>query len=193
MKPWKRYLVLLMAFLLLMKVFSCRLVDYNFSFVRESCLPLSSATEISLMEANAFLAVWSEYMAEGLNNDISDKVSLISGELKTALPWKVNFWLNRHCWTAERFYYVEQRLRAIIRTLYLREHTQVVKEILSVQMKNEIDENKKASYQSMIDMQDAIANVEVVSEAELQIVRGREQLIENVLNGKTLYKQDGNK
>ena len=154
---------------------------------------MAVTTEISAEETENFLPLWSEYMAQGLNTDVSDKVSLMSGDLETALPWPVNFWLNKNCWTAERFYYVEQRLRSILRTLYLREHTRAVKEILLQQLENETDEAKKASYQNMIDIQDAIANVEAISEEELNIVRGREQLIEDVLNGKNVYNSNGNK
>ena len=169
------------------------MVDYNTFVVKETCPPMAVTTEISAEETEKFLPLWSEYMAQGLNTDVSDKVSLMSGDLETALPWPVNFWLNKNCWTAERFYYVEQRLRSILRTLYLREHTRAVKEILLQQLKSETDEAKKASYQNMIDMQDTIANVEAVSEEELNIVRSREQLIEDVLNGKNVYNSNGNK
>lgn len=193
MKPWKRYLILFLALLLVLKVFSCKLVDYDTFLVKETCPPMAVTTEISAEETDKFLLLWSEYMAQGLNADVSDKVSLLSGDLETALPWPVNFWLNKNCWTAERFYYVEQRLRSIIHTLYLREHTRAVKEILLQQLENEADEAKKVSYQNMIDMQDVIANVEAVSEEELKIVRGREQLIEDVLNGKSVYNLNGNK
>ncbi len=190
MKPWKKYLILGLAFLLLVKVLSCRLVDYDFADVKESCKPMADTVEISAAEVERFLPLWAEYMSNGLNTDVSDKISLLSGDLETALPWKVSFWLQQHCWTATRFYYVEQRLRAIIRTLYLQEHTRAVKAILSEQMEREDDDARKAAYQNMIDMQDKIAGIEAVSDNELLIVHNRVQLIDDVLNGKAIYKKN---
>ena len=187
MKPWKRYLILGLAFLLLIKVFSCRLVDYDTFSIKKDCRPMASSTEITAPELEEFLPLWSAYVADGLNDMVSDKISLLSGDLESALPWQVNFWLHKRCWTADRFYYVEQRLRSIIHALYLREHTRAVKEILTERLEGETDEIKKTSYQNMIDMQDAIAVVEAVSDEELQAVRGRENEIEEVLNGKRRY------
>ena len=149
---------------------------------------MASSTEITAPELEEFLPLWSAYVADGLIDMVSVKISLLSGDLESALPWQVNFWLHKRCWTADRFYYVEQRLRSIIHALYLREHTRAVKEILTERLEGETDEIKKTSYQNMIDMQDAIAGVEAVSDEELQAVRGRENEIEEVLNGKRRYK-----
>ena len=48
---------------------------------------------------------------------------------------------------------------------------------------------KKNSYQNMIEVQDLIANIEAVSPQELQMIEGRAQQVEDVLNGKMSYKE----
>lgn len=189
MKPWKRYLVLFLALLLILKVFSCHLVDYDSIMTKKTCRPMAEGAEISKAETEQFLSLWAEYLERGLNVDVSDKISLLSGDIDTALPWHVTFWLTQNCWTASRFYYVEQRLRSIIHTLYLQEHTRAVKEILKNLLHNETDEMKKNSYQNMIEVQDLIANIEAVSPQELQMIEGRAQQVEDVLNGKMSYKE----
>lgn len=189
MKPWKRYLVLFLALLLILKVFSCHLVDYDSIMTKKTCRPMAESAEISKAETEQFLSLWAEYLERGLNVDVSDKISLLSGDIDTALPWHVTFWLTQNCWTASRFYYVEQRLRSIIHTLYLQEHTRAVKEILKNLLHNETDEVKKNSYQNMIEVQDLIANIEAVSPQELQMIEGRAQQVEDVLNGKMSYKE----
>lgn len=150
---------------------------------------MAEGAEISKAETEQFLSLWAEYLERGLNVDVSDKISLLSGDIDTALPWHVTFWLTQNCWTASRFYYVEQRLRSIIHTLYLQEHTRAVKEILKNLLHNETDEMKKNSYQNMIEVQDLIANIEAVSPQELQMIEGRAQQVEDVLNGKMSYKE----
>lgn len=189
MKPWKRYLVLFLALLLILKVFSCHLVDYDSIMTKKTCRPMAEGAEISKAETEQFLSLWAEYLERGLNVDVSDKISLLSGDIDTALPWHVTFWLTQNCWTASRFYYVEQRLRSIIHTLYLQEHTRAVKEILKNLLHNETDEMKKNSYQNMIEVQDLIANIEAVSPQELQMIEGLAQQVEDVLNGKMSYKE----
>ena len=92
---------------------------------------MAESAEISKAETEQFLSLWAEYLERGLNVDVSDKISLLSGDIDTALPWHVTFWLTQNCWTASRFYYVEQRLRSIIHTLYLQEHTRDFKKSLT--------------------------------------------------------------
>lgn len=179
---WKRYLILLAAAILLIKVFSCNLVNYQ-TTLNDKCPPMAQTEILSQTEIDKFLELWPLYLQQGLQREISDKISLMSGNIAEQIPWKVNFWLNKHCWTAERFYYVEQRLRSIIRTSRLKQHTDAVKAVLSEQLKTETDEAKAASYQNMLDLQDKIYNIENVDEAELIMLHGREEKIEKILNG----------
>lgn len=189
----KRYLILILAFLLVVKVFSCHLVESDTKGVSEDCPAVSHSREISKYEFDKFLETWSLYMREGYAQKVSDKISLAEGLPSENLPWILRYWLQRRCWDTDRFYYVEQRVRAVLSTSYLQKHTSEVAAILENQAENEDDEAKKEAYQDMLAIQSKIANVEGVSESELSFVKGREELIEQVLSGVVEYKINGNK
>lgn len=179
---WKKYLILLLAFLLVLKVFSCRLVDYETEGFKKQCPSVSTLVVVTDNEVEAFLPLWQEYIKSGMSKEVSDKISLISGDFAEKLPLRIQVWLNKHCWTPERFFYVEQRLQAILRTLYLQQHTSAVKQVLTEQMENETDEDKVKMYQDMIVIQDKISGIEGVTSSEISLVQKRQKQIENILN-----------
>lgn len=75
---------------------------------------VSQSTEISKNELAAFLKTWPEYKQAGL-----DKVGLsqyAQSDAEMASP-KTSRWLRRKGWDVKRFYYIEQRVRAIISTI----------------------------------------------------------------------------
>ncbi len=178
---YKKQIILILAFLLVLKVLSCRLVDYDTPIYDSKCQPMSTLVVINEQELNSFLKLWQEYMNKGLYKDVPDKVSLLSENFTAKLPVRVNVWLNKNCWTAERFYYVEQRLQAILRTIYLKQHADEVKKVLSEQMEQEKDEDRIATYQDMINKQDEIANIENVTDAEINLVKKMQKQAELVL------------
>lgn len=179
---WKRYLILFLAFLLVLKVFSCRLVDYETEGFKKQCPSLSTLIVVTESEMDAFLPLWQEYVKSGMSKEVSDKVSLMSGDFAEKLPLRVKVWFNKNCWTPERFFYVEQRLQAILRTIYLQQHTNEVKKVLLEQINHETDENKIKMYQDMIAMQDKISGIEGVTTSETEMVMKRQKQIETILN-----------
>lgn len=183
---YKKQIILFLAFLLVLKVLSCRLVDYNTKELQDKCPQMSTLTVITEGELEKFLPLWREYMQNGLDKEVPDKVSLLSENFAEKLPVRVQVWFNKNCWTAERFYYVEQRLQAVLRTLYLQQHTNEVKKVLSEQIKRETDETRIATYQDMINMQDKIANVENVTNQEVELVTKLRPQIESVINFKSV-------
>lgn len=184
----KRYAILILAMLLLARVLSCRLVDYKPADFPQRCPDVPAAEQISAEEMEKFLKTWSEYMQKGLNKEIADQVSLMESHPSAKVPWKINFFLNRECWDTDRFYYVEQRVRSIIHTHYLKAHTSEVAAVLKKELASEQDPAKKAAYQEMIAMQDKIANIEGIGADELKLVSGREETVERILNGQEKYK-----
>ncbi len=176
----KRYLILLLSFLLIAKVLSCSLISEDIKQRKPRCEPISETTEISSAEIDAFLKLWSEYVEKGYDKTVSEKISLLSGELEDKIPLKVKLWFNNKCWTIDRFFYVEDRIRASVRTLYLKRHSDSILSILNEKMTKENAEQ----YQQMIDMQNQIANVENISDEELKQIEMREAQIVKALNMK---------
>jgi len=182
-KKLKRLSVLLLACLLLAKVLSGRLVDYSLPEVPNRCPLMQSTKEISADELEHFLKTWTAYLENKIDLDEPDKVSLSTDKPSQKVSWRAKMFFDHNCWDVDRFFYVEQRVRSIVNTLYLKKHTTEVAEVLRQLMALEGDSAKRAAYQEMIDMQDKIANIEHVSDAELALVEGKEGQISVILNG----------
>lgn len=184
----KRYVILFLAAVLIMKVLNFRLVDYTTPDFKKQCAPMQTEEFLTDYELKAFLLVWSEYVRSGEKKAASDKISLLPGDIDESLPLNVKIWLSRRCWEGGRFFYVEQRLQAIINTVRLKKHTEGVKNVLSDLLQTETNEAKINDYENMIAMQDKIANIENVSDDEIALVRGHEDEFSDILSGKIPYK-----
>ncbi len=182
-KKIKRLSVLLLACLLLAKVLSGRLVDYSLPEVPSRCPPMQSTKEISADELSHFLKTWTAYFENKIDLDEPDKVSLSTDKPSQKASWRAKMFFDHNCWDMDRFFYVEQRVRSIVNTVYLKKHTVGVIEVLHQLMAQEGDQAKRAAYQEMINMQEMIANIEHVSDDEVNMVKGREEKIREILDG----------
>ncbi len=184
----KRYVILFLAAVLIVKVLNFKLVDYTTPDFKKQCAPMQTEEFLTAYELKSFLPVWSEYVRSGEKNDVSDKISLLSGNIEESLPLNVKIWLSRRCWEGARFFYVEQRLQAVINTVRLKKHTDGVKQVLTDLLQAETDKAKIADYKDMIALQDEIVNIENVSDDEVALVNGHEDELADVLSGKIPYK-----
>lgn len=183
----KRYVILCLAAFLIVKVLNFRLIDYATPNFKKQCAPMQTEEFLTAHELKAFLPVWSEYVRSGEKDKVSDKISLLSGDINESLPLNVKIWLSRRCWEGGRFFYVEQRLQAIVNTVRLKKHTEGVKKVLAELLQSETDEAKIADYENMIAMQDEIAKVENVSADEVALISGHEEELADILSGKIPY------
>ena len=174
----KRYIILFLAFFFLLKVFSCSIVPENDADNDMRCKPVRDEVTITESEVDDFLKLWKEYVLNEYDTKVSDKISLMDGTLEENLPISVKLWFKANCWTAKRFYHVEDRLRAALRTLYLKRHTASILDIL----KERTNGTNSVEYKNMADMQNKIANIENITEDELKLVQMREKQISDVLN-----------
>ena len=173
-----RHIILLLSFFLVLRVLTCSIVPESSKKAEERCQPMSINKEVSSAEVEQFLKLWSEYVEKGYDKEVSDKISLMDGKLEDNLPISIKMWFNAKCWTADRFYYIEDRLRSAIQTLYLKRHSAGIISILN----ERINDNNYEEYQNMIEQQNKIANIENISDAELKYVEMREAEIVNILN-----------
>ena len=176
----KKYLILFLTALLLIKVLSCDVLPESTELVHPRCESMNEAAELTFKEINSFLDIWAEYVKNGYDKEVSDKVSLISGDIVNDIPLNVKLWFNSKCWVIKRFYYVEDRLRAALHTLYLKRHSAAILAILNERMTEENEEQ----YKQMIEMQNKIANIEQISDEELKMVESKEAQIIKILNAK---------
>ena len=88
----KRYVILFLSFLLIVKVLSCDIIPESAKERKPRCEPVNESTEVSLEEIDKFLEMWKEYTEKGYDKIVSDKVSLVSGSLEDKIPLKVKLW-----------------------------------------------------------------------------------------------------
>ena len=85
----RRYIILILALLLILKVFSCSIVPETKKEYTPRCKSVSEEQEISSAEIDAFLKLWVEYIQKGYNKEVSDQISLLSGKIEDKMPLKI--------------------------------------------------------------------------------------------------------
>ena len=179
----KRYTILLLTLLFLYKVLSCSIVPESEKAQLPRCPEISESKEISANEIDTFLTLWQEYVAKGYDKKVSNQISLMEGNLEDNLPISLKLWFNNKCITAKRFYYIEERLKASLQTVYLKRHSASIIAILNEKLKDAKD-GTEGAYKQMIEEQSKIANIENISDNEIKIVEMREAEIVKVLSAK---------
>ena len=167
--------------------------------INYALIPNPTSKEISEQELMAFLPVWADYMQQNISELGKRPVSLASGAPEDNLSDEAKEWLLRRLWYPKRFFYVEQRLRAILKTLDQQEQSNALiadlskqYEELSVQQaQNVIPDPKLTSQMSgienMIHQQQQQQNVEQISDAELNLIAPMKAAVKD-----TLYKYQHN-
>lgn len=141
---------------------------------------VASPDIITPEEMEAFLPTWSKYAHSKISKNNFRQISLSD---KTASK-KLEKWLHKRGWEVERFFYVEQRLASIIKSIYLQKHSEDTIKLLQEQLKSEKDLQIADNIKKLIASQEQISNVEGVSAAEMAMVSPRLTEIEQILEGK---------
>ena len=174
----KRYVILVLVLLGLIKVLSTKVVEIR---VKRVCPLVPTAETLTSHEADTFLRQWTEYVNRGYRNKVPEDFSSDEVNISDRLPWIVRFWMAKNCIDPKRFYYTEQRFRSILKTHELKKHADAVISILSAQMAEGVDADKKAWYEDLIEKQKKLPKIEGVTDDELNMIKGREQEIEKLL------------
>lgn len=151
---------------------------------------VSQSKEISAEELRAFLKTWNLYLAEGMDKVGYAQVSMTaSSSLKEANP-RVTAWLERKRWNADRFFYIEVRLRAIVSTIKKDEFIVRNNKMILEQAKNSNDADVSESLIKYADEQYKKLNVEKISAAERAMVTAQFDEIVNLLQGASSASDD---
>lgn len=153
----------------------------HFDNPRHYCPFENTSETLGREETERFLQVWNLYRFEGIDKQINVDISMLSGDLTEALPWQVHFWFFKHCWSAKRFYYVQQRLFHIVKASYRRMHAQNLVSLLPELINEETDEAKRESYRRILAENEQMLSIETVSAEELALVSGRESFLLSLL------------
>lgn len=174
----KRYIILILVVLGVLKILSTRIIDIH---VRKVCPIVTSTTEINPKEANVFFKQWAEYVNRGYRQKVPEDFRTDEINMADRLPWIVRSWMAKRCIDPKRFFYVEQRMRSILKAHEMKRHTDGVIAILSAQMATDTDENRREWYRDLIEKQKQLAKIEGVTDEEIEMTKDREREIRELL------------
>lgn len=174
----KRYIILILVLFCLVKILTTRVIEIR---AKKLCPIVAISEVINPKEANVFFKQWGEYVNRGYREKVPEDFSTDEIKMADRLPWVVRFWMAANCIDSKRFFYTEQRIRSILKALALKKHTDGVAAVLSAQIKDGMDEEKKKWYQELIEKQHALPKIEGVTDEEIEMIQGREKEIEELL------------
>lgn len=135
-------------------------------------------------EMNKFLPIWAEYLASDVSKIGAKQLSLTMGKASEKFPLKTISWLASRGWNADRFFYVEQRLKAIVKSAFMQEHIKATENMLKSGGNTDID---STIMQRMLADQKQRMNIEQITPEEIDMVMPDLVLISDILDGtKTL-------
>ncbi len=138
-------------------------------------------------EMKEFLTVWSEYIYSGTSRKMSLKLSLSDKEI----PTELKKWLKKHGWKdVDRFFYVEQRLASVVKSVYLQKHAESTIKVLERQLGEEKNEQVANNIRKVISEQKKMTKVENVSQQEIDMVKPNVDKIREILEGKVVYRPE---
>ena len=142
--------------------------------------------QVSFDEMNSFLEVWSQYCAKGYPEIIGSGVSIYNEAIEEAVPQNIYIWLKRRDWTVKRFYYVEERMRSIVKAAILTQHMENNR--LMLRHPGGLNSEALKNLKSIVDEQEEKFSIREVSKEEVEMVRGNLSLVDDILNCKVFYK-----
>lgn len=177
------------AFAILVVVLFKSMLLNKFPIDNEATRNFVNNPEVSSDEMHKFLQVWPKY----INNDVS-KLAVFQVSFKDDLPSKslnkkVINWLDSKDWNTDRFFYVEQRLRAIVQTIENKKHVADMQKILQTQLATEKNPSVIESIQQNLASQVQGFNVERISPEEQDMVEQNLDVIKGILDGSKRYSE----
>lgn len=161
-------------------------------------IPNRTSSEIDKEELMSFLPVWSDYVQQNISDVGRQAVSLSSGKPEDNLSKQAAEWLLRRNWRPARFFYVEQRLRVILKTIEYRQQSEkmiqsLTRQLSDLQRKQAETNNFNSqiaslsnSIENLIREQQSRVNIEKVTPQELELVTPLHAHLWETLEGRQL-------
>ena len=158
--------ILLLSVVGLYDVATCSIVRYPEKYkVQEKY-----DTPLTEEDVVAFVPVWQEF-----NDEFGDKVNLSELSLSNKLPaetipYSAGLWLKSKGWSANRYFYVEQRIYDIMHHIYLRKHSLDIIDVMKKSLATETDTAARENINNIITAQEEILNNLSISPGEMEAV-----------------------
>lgn len=145
-------------------------------------------SQLDFTETKQFLELWSDYLTKRIGKSGGYSVSLSNQDIKKALPARSVKWIEDNGWDVQRFFYVEQRLRSIIKAASLKEQARDSRESLEQQLAANNDPAVAQGIRKLLEEQKNLYKIENVSEEEIAMVEPHLEVMKDILSGKIIYR-----
>ena len=185
----KRFFVVL--FFLIALLF---LVGPNFQsgkeVLKKSYLPeiLSKDSVVTFEEMEKFLMVWSVFLEKGLDKNDGVKIDFRDKKPSKVFPISTLDWLKRQGWDPDRFFEVEQRLRAITTYASRKKGSDSIVKTLEYQLSQTTDPEMAKNLMAMIDEQVDMYKDTEVSPSEVRMVMPNLEAVQKILDGEVIFR-----
>ena len=132
-------------------------------------------------EVNSFLAVWSDFIRKDMGKYELQQVSLANGKPAEVYPPYMRRWFVNQGWNIDRFFYVEQRLKAAVKTVFILDTIDSNRELMR-QVSS--DANTVQNLQTVIARQERQINAERITSQEVAMIRPYAYKINAILEGR---------
>lgn len=161
--------------------------------LKRSMLPelLSKENVITFDEMNRFLETWSTFITKKYHLDGKKKIDYHGKKPKKVFPHTTLQWIENQGWDAERFFEVENRLRAITVYATRKKGTDLIIRSLENQLAQTNDPEMTRNIMAMIDEQSAMTKEmknTKFSDSEVRMVMPNLEIVKDILDGKAIYR-----
>lgn len=144
---------------------------------------VSTSRTISQNELRAFLKTWHRYRQEGMDKLGFTELSLVTNSSPAQANPDLARWLERKGWDADRFFYIEERIRAIISTIKRDEQIAKNQKLMLQQAKAGGSSELSTALLKNAEAQNQKINIEKITSAERAMIKPQMQDIISLLKG----------
>lgn len=151
--------------------------------------PPHSGELVSFREMDDFLRLWSIYLRKNFTQSNVNQISMTQGRASEVASPRLKRWLWTQGWNVDRFFYVEDRLRSIVKTAFYRANIRANKQILKQKTVAGHYYGDAGSLAKIIKNQESTqADNEKITDKEVEMVSANLDKIVNILEGKAVYR-----
>lgn len=161
--------------------------------LKRSMLPelLSKENVITFDEMNRFLETWSKFITKKYHLDGKEKIDWYDKKPQKVFPHNTLKWVENQGWDVNRFFEVENRLRAITIYASRKKGSDLIIRSLENQLAQTTDPEMTRNIMAMIDEQSEMyKNVKDTkfSDSEVRMVMPNLEIVKDILDGKAIYR-----
>ena len=169
-----RFLLLIWSLVLILFVFKSHISEtvWQTSLDEIKAKKFHYSKEIDSKEVDTFIRLWPEYHQIKASSEL-DKISYKTLQPSKLADWKTKMWFVYHHIDIDRFFYIQQRIISLLRTIEVRNRAEALIEKLS--------SSKKKVAVEMVELQQKILKDEKIDDIEYLIITSRKEKLKKIL------------